>query len=63
MPGSRNLYRMLLERGVLIRDCSNFRGMPEGYYRIAVRTRKDNKKLLELIGECLTETEELMTEG
>ena len=63
MPGSRNLYRMLLERGVLIRDCSNFRGMPEGYYRIAVRTRKDNNKLLELIGECLTETEELMTEG
>ncbi len=55
--GSRNLYQMLLERGVLIRDCSNFKGMPEGYYRIAVRMHEDNGKLIELIRECLTETE------
>lgn len=41
------LYERLLEYGILIRDCKNFRGLTEGYYRIAVRTREENKKLLE----------------
>lgn len=49
----RNLYKMLLDKGVLIRDCNNFRGMPEGYYRIAVRTHEDNIKLIGLIEKCI----------
>lgn len=61
--GQRNLYQMLLKLGVLIRDCGNFRGMPDGYYRIAVRTHEDNGKLIALIGECLAETEKSTAEG
>lgn len=47
------LYEKLLERGILIRDCRNFRGLSEGYYRIAVKQRKDNEALLKAIGECI----------
>lgn len=44
-----SLYEKLLEKGILIRDCRNFRGLCEGFYRIAVRTRKENEILLEAI--------------
>lgn len=41
-----NLYQKLCERGFLIRDCANFRGLEKGYYRIAVRTEEENEALL-----------------
>ena len=45
------LYEELLKRGILIRDCRNFRGLTKGYYRIAVKTREENEALLRTIGE------------
>lgn len=45
----RPLYQELLAHGILIRDCENFRGLKKGYYRIAVRSRKENEKLLEAL--------------
>ncbi len=45
------LYEGLLEQGILIRDCGNFRGLSRGFYRIAVKTRKENETLLKAIGE------------
>ena len=47
------LYDRLLERGILIRDCSSFHGLSKGYYRIAVKRREENEQLLEEIGEIL----------
>lgn len=47
------LYEMLLNRGLLIRDCSNFRGLREGYYRIAVKTHEENKHLINVLNECI----------
>lgn len=47
------LYDLLLERGILIRDCQNFKGLSNGYYRIAVKSREENKILLRELGECL----------
>ena len=44
------LYERLLEKGILIRDCSNFRGLRQGFYRIAVRSREENEILLRAIG-------------
>lgn len=49
----KRLYEPLLEKGILIRDCSNFRGLKPGFYRIAVKTRKENKLLLKAIGEII----------
>lgn len=40
----------LLGRGILIRDCGNYRGLPGGHFRIAVRGREDNERLLAEIG-------------
>ena len=45
------LYDRLLEKGILIRDCENFRGLSKGFYRIAVKSRKENEALLQAIGE------------
>ncbi len=47
----RLLYEPLLEKGILIRDCENFRGLSKGFYRIAVKSRKENEILLKAIGE------------
>lgn len=45
--GPADLWKRLLEQGILIRDCRNFRGLKEGDYRVAVRTRQENEKLLD----------------
>lgn len=45
------LYEELRKKGILIRDCENFRGLSKGYYRIAVKTRQENEILLKAIGE------------
>lgn len=36
----------MLNRGVLIRDCSSFAGLDEYYVRVAVKTREENQRLL-----------------
>lgn len=43
------LYDLLLRKGILIRDCSNYRGLENCYYRIAVRTHEENRYLLEVL--------------
>lgn len=45
------LYEELLKRHILIRDCSNFRGLEKGYYRVAVRNHEDNKRLAAAVCE------------
>lgn len=51
-PVSR-LGERLCEQGVLVRDCANFEGLCGGWYRIAVRTRLENDRLLSALGRCL----------
>ena len=51
--GEPGLYEALLVRGVLIRDCANYRGLRPGDYRIAVRARVENEALLGAIKEVL----------
>ena len=45
------LYHSLLDAGVLIRDCRNYRGMEPGvhHYRVAVRRSMENEQLIWLI--------------
>ena len=43
---SVDLKEKLLEKGILIRDCSNYVGLSKGYYRIAVKDRESNQKLI-----------------
>jgi threonine-phosphate decarboxylase len=39
----------LLKQGILIRDCTSFRGLDEFYVRIAVKTRVENEQLIEAL--------------
>lgn len=43
---AQTLRRALEERGILVRDCSNFAGLDDRYLRIAVRSRRENRVLL-----------------
>ena len=43
---STKLQTKLLKHKILIRDCKNFRGLDEHYIRIAVKSHKDNVKLV-----------------
>jgi threonine-phosphate decarboxylase len=45
------LYKKLLERGILIRNCNNYHGLKEGDCRIAVRTREENEALIKALRE------------
>jgi len=46
---SAQLKEKMLSYGVLIRDCSSFRGLDEYYIRVAVKTRRENERLLEIL--------------
>ncbi len=43
---SSEIQNLLLKSNILIRNCSNFVGLDENYFRVAVKTREDNQKLL-----------------
>ena len=43
------LKEKLLREGILIRDCSSFRGLGKYYIRLAVKTRRENERLLETL--------------
>lgn len=43
----------MAKRGVLIRDCSNFRGLDNSHFRLAVKSRKMNLKMLEILKDSL----------
>ena len=45
------LYSRMLERGILIRDCSDYPGLSKGYYRIAVKSRRENEALASALRE------------
>ncbi|MCK4519920.1 MAG: threonine-phosphate decarboxylase [Candidatus Omnitrophica bacterium] len=43
---SKFLKEALIKKGILIRDCGNFRNLNNKYIRVAVRSREENLKLL-----------------
>lgn len=47
------LAKRLIRRGILIRDCANFRGLDKRFIRIAVRLRRENLALLRALRGAL----------
>jgi threonine-phosphate decarboxylase len=45
------LREELIKKLILIRDCSNFHGLDGGFFRVAVRKREENVRLLEALRE------------
>ncbi len=49
----RDLKERLIAAGILIRDCSNYRNLSEGYFRIAVKCHEDNIRIITEIKNVL----------
>lgn len=50
---SLRIKERLLKKGILIRDCANFRGLDERFIRVAVRTHKENMQLVQALEESV----------
>ncbi|MCK4458426.1 MAG: histidinol-phosphate aminotransferase family protein [Methanosarcinales archaeon] len=50
---SQELTQRLLEHGILIRDCATFKNLSTEYVRVAVRTRQENRMLLQAVDAVL----------
>ncbi len=48
---SKDLYTHCLMHNILIRDCSDFRGLGKGYYRVCVRNHEENQRLIHVLKE------------
>ncbi|MFQ9509585.1 MAG: pyridoxal phosphate-dependent aminotransferase [Lachnospiraceae bacterium] len=51
---STKLYELCLNEKILIRKCGNYRGLSDSYYRIAVKTRLENEKLLVILKRIIS---------
>lgn len=49
------LYERLLLQGILVRDCSNYYGLSQGWIRVAVRRAQENQILVAAIRAALDE--------
>lgn len=47
------LDEMLLKEKIAIRNCSNYKSLGEGYYRIAVRNHEENTMLISAVRRCI----------
>lgn len=52
---SRDYKQGCLEHGILIRACENFEGLNRHYYRVAVRNREENERLINILKEVQSE--------
>ncbi len=52
-PDSGMLHRRMLERHIMIRDCSDFSGLSDRYFRISLHSQENNLKFVEALKECL----------
>ncbi len=51
---SREIQSRLLRRGIIVRDCSSFRGLGDFFIRVAVKRRKQNETLIKALSEIVT---------
>jgi threonine-phosphate decarboxylase len=53
---STMLKELLAKERILIRDCCTFVGLDDSYFRVTVRSAKDNQKLVDTIRQILIKT-------
>ncbi|MTH44894.1 threonine-phosphate decarboxylase CobD [Intestinirhabdus alba] len=52
----QELQQALLAQRILIRSCANYPGLDARYYRVAIRSRAENERLLAALGAALSGT-------
>ena len=50
-----DLFHELKKHNILIRDCSDYRGLEKGWYRTAVRGRRENQILIQALEKIIKE--------
>ena len=55
--GPKGLFGECVKKNLLIRDCGNYEGLEEGYYRVAVKRHEDNEKLISGLEDILKASE------
>jgi len=50
---SKTLTKKLMENGIIVRDCSSFRGLDDYWIRVNVSTIEDDKKFIEVLKEII----------
>ncbi len=54
LNNAQEMVAALRNRGIMVRDCSNFKGLDETFIRVAVKANNDNMRLLqELANLCM----------
>lgn len=53
LDGANELQQRLLKRGIVIRNCDNFRGLNNRFFRVAVRKKAENIKLIKALRDIL----------
>lgn len=53
--GPEHFFEDCVKEGILIRNCGNYPGLSEGYYRMAVKLPKENQKLVQVFEKILKE--------
>jgi len=48
------LNEKLLAKGIMIRTCEDFQGLDESFFRIAIKKKNENKKLVTELKKILT---------
>ncbi|MGL5084794.1 MAG: pyridoxal phosphate-dependent aminotransferase, partial [Clostridium sp.] len=48
-----DLKQKMLKENILIRSCDNYEGLDSSFYRIAIRTRSENEKIVKALKLCL----------
>ncbi len=49
------ITREFMKRGMIVRDCTSFKGLDEYYFRISICTLEEDKKFLNVMREILNE--------
>lgn len=53
IESAKVLNARLIKKGIVVRNCSNFRGLNQRFFRVAVRRRTENLKLIMAMKEVL----------
>jgi threonine-phosphate decarboxylase len=52
------LKEQMAKEGILIRDCSTFVGLDESYFRVTVRSSRENLKLVKTLGDAFKKADQ-----
>lgn len=52
-PSAADIVGQLLARRLIVRHCGNFAGLSDGFFRVAVRSRQENDRLLAALAQAV----------